>query len=80
MSITAQVWEVAQGEYLLLTVVHHSMIDGWSIRNFSRDLTAAYAAELSGSAHVLPPPLVAYSDYAAWQRRTLDATALEVRI
>ena len=71
---------MAKGEHLLLTVVHHSMNDGWSIRNFSCDLAAAYDAELNGSASVLPSLPIAYSDYAAWQRHTLNAAALEVRL
>jgi Condensation domain len=75
-----QVWEVAPDQHLLLTVWHHSMSDGWSIRIFSQDLAQAYAAAIRGTEPQWPVLRVAYSDYAAWQHNALAGGKLQVTV
>ena len=59
---------------ILLIAVHHVAIDAVSWTLVWRDFAAAYEALAAGRAPELAPPALQYRDYAAWQRRTLDAT------
>ncbi len=55
---------------------HHTISDGWSTDVLNRDLSALYPAAAAGAPSPLPEPPLQYADFAAWQRRWLDAEAL----
>ncbi len=65
---------LGQEDYLLAIVSHHSIMDGWSIGVFIRELTTLYGnlAEGRDSVHELPPLDIQYADYSAWQREKFD--------
>jgi amino acid adenylation domain-containing protein len=72
LAATAVRWHLARignASYLLMLVIHHIAIDGWSELIISRELSALYNARRAG----LPSPLdelpVQYGNYAARQRR-----------
>ncbi|SDG84175.1 amino acid adenylation domain-containing protein [Lentzea fradiae] len=64
---------VAEGEneHLLVLVVHHIAMDGWSITPLWRDLAHAYAARVSGRAPRWASSPVRYLDFAAWHQDLL---------
>jgi amino acid adenylation domain-containing protein len=64
----------AAAEHLLLLVVHHIAVDGWSLTVLVRDLAALYAAAAP------PPPLLQAADFGRWQRQLLRAGGLEAEL
>ncbi|MFI6980995.1 amino acid adenylation domain-containing protein [Embleya sp. NPDC050154] len=64
----------ADGECVLVLVLHHSAADRWSFGPLLADLTTAYTAHTTGSKpQARPEPAVGHGSYAAWQRAILGA-------
>ncbi|MFQ3633438.1 amino acid adenylation domain-containing protein [Roseiflexus sp.] len=71
--LRARLIRLADDDYMLLIVVHHSVADGWSVGIFVNELGRLYAAAIEGQQPVLPDLAIQYADYAAWQRTWLAA-------
>nr|WP_063817890.1 non-ribosomal peptide synthetase [Herbidospora sakaeratensis] len=69
--LRARLIRLADREHVLLVVVHHSAMDGWSI-----GLLVGELAALAGGGP-LPEPDLQYADYAAWQRSRLAGEPME---
>jgi Condensation domain len=54
-------------EHILLLVVHHIVIDFWSLAVLLNELSVLYPAEKAGVPATLPPLEVRYTDYVRWQ-------------
>ncbi len=54
-------------EHILLLVVHHIVIDFWSLAILLDELSALYPAESAGVKALLPPLNLQYTDYVRWQ-------------
>ena len=62
---------VGDDDYVLMLTAHHHAFDGLSEDVLCGELNTAYAAYSSGGVPSLPPLVVQYSDWAAWQRLVL---------
>ncbi len=60
-----------EDEHALFLTLHHIVADGWSIGVLLREWAALYNSE------ELPPLVVQYADYAAWQRRWIAGDVLQ---
>lgn len=69
-------------EHVLVLNLHHSISDGWSFGVFFQELAALYEAAIAGRTleDVLPPLVIQYADFAAWQREQLSAEKLEKQL
>jgi amino acid adenylation domain-containing protein/thioester reductase-like protein len=62
----------APGEHVLMTVLHHSIVDFWSIGIFVREIGLQYTAFMRNTEPLLEPTRLQYSDYVMWQRAMLE--------
>ena len=58
-------------EHILLLVVHHIVIDFWSLAILLDELGVLYLAEKAGAQVILPPLKLRYTDYVRWQAEML---------
>jgi amino acid adenylation domain-containing protein len=72
----ARLFELAEGDHVLLLTMHHIVSDGWSLGVLHRELGALYEAFAQGRPSPLPALALQYGDYAAWQRAWLQGEAL----
>lgn len=56
-------------DHVLLLVMHHIIVDGWSIGVFMEEISELYAAFTAGRQGQLPEPTLQFSDFARWQRQ-----------
>jgi len=78
--IRALLMRVAEGEHILLLVVHHIAADGWTMGVLMNDWAALYDGIVSGRPAELPDLPLQYADYAFWERGRLQGELLEAEI
>ncbi|WP_237668880.1 non-ribosomal peptide synthetase [Rhodococcus sp. BS-15] len=66
-----------QGDTVVVVVVHHISMDGWSIDPLVRDFAFAHAARSAGHAPTWPRLRAQYGQYAVWNRAYVDSVADE---
>ncbi len=59
-------------EHVVLSVLHHIAIDGWSRAPFWQQLGELYRRAQSGATLRLDPQPIEYADFALWQRERLE--------
>jgi amino acid adenylation domain-containing protein len=67
----------AASEYVITFVLHHIIADLWSMAILLRELTAMYAARMSGQTLVPAEPESSYSNFVRWQQQLLRSPAGE---
>ncbi|MFF2751299.1 amino acid adenylation domain-containing protein [Kitasatospora sp. NPDC058048] len=75
--LRAALLRVDEDEHVLVVVVHHIAVDGWSMPLLWDDLSAMYRSRLEGREHELPPLRIQYADFAHWQRARLSGERLQ---
>ncbi len=55
-------------DHILVLVLHHIILDGWSMGVFLEELSEFYASIVAGRQLHLPAPALRFSDFAHWQR------------
>ncbi|HEY0096501.1 MAG TPA: condensation domain-containing protein, partial [Archangium sp.] len=78
--LRATVFQLAEQEHVLVTVMHHIITDGWSFGVLARELLAIYGALASGKPPALPPLSVQYPDFSLWQRERLQGPFLQEQL
>ncbi|MGD1020131.1 MAG: amino acid adenylation domain-containing protein [Verrucomicrobiia bacterium] len=58
-------------EHILLLVIHHIVVDFWSLAVILNELGVLYPAEKAGRPVVLPPLDLQYTDFVRWQTEML---------
>ncbi|MEO7360908.1 MAG: amino acid adenylation domain-containing protein [Gemmatimonadaceae bacterium] len=68
---------LAADDHVALLLTHHIVSDAWSYGVMLRELGALYSSALAKSPSTLAPPALQFGDYAAWQRASANADAIE---
>ncbi|WP_341991391.1 amino acid adenylation domain-containing protein [Azorhizobium sp. AG788] len=68
---------VGPDEHVIVFVVHHIVLDGWSAAGLFRDIFAAYGARQRGESLAPVTASVAYADFAVWERARFASGALD---
>jgi amino acid adenylation domain-containing protein len=66
-----RVIQLGEDESLIVVVMHHIVMDGWSMALFTQEMTSLYQVLMSGAPSPLPELAVQYADFAHWQRSWL---------
>ncbi|WP_433769747.1 non-ribosomal peptide synthase/polyketide synthase [Pseudomonas putida] len=64
-------------DHVLVLTLHHIVTDGWSMGVLVEEFSRLYAAHCQGQSAELEALPIQYSDYAAWQKRWMEAGELE---
>lgn len=67
--LRARLLRTGEDEHALLLVVHHIVVDAWSLGLLVEELSQAYCAFHAGARPEPAPLALSYADYAIWQRR-----------
>nr|ADU90660.1 putative syringomycin synthetase [Collimonas sp. MPS11E8] len=75
--VTFSLVKMAQNEYVLVSIFHHIIVDGWSVGLFQRSLAQHYNLARSGTQLAIPSSddsvrALQYRDFTAWQKTMLD--------
>jgi amino acid adenylation domain-containing protein len=65
---------------LLAVVVHHIVVDGWSLGVLLRELSSLYNDFAAGRPSTLPAVPLQYADYTLWNREWMEGERMERQV
>jgi len=72
-----RLYKKSNHEYVFLVVMHHIIIDAWSMNILKDEISKIYEGLCLGVNSQLPLPKIQYGDYATWQNEQLSTDVLE---
>jgi acyl-CoA synthetase (AMP-forming)/AMP-acid ligase II/acyl carrier protein len=75
--LRAHLLRLAADDHVLLLVVHHIVIDGWSMVVLMEEVAKLYGAYAGGRQIQLPEPALQFPDFARWQQSWSTSGAAE---
>lgn len=78
--LRAMLLKKSDEEHGLSLVVHHIVMDGWSIEIFLAELSALYEAFSANEPSPLPDLPLQYADFAVWQREWITGGVLDEQL
>jgi amino acid adenylation domain-containing protein len=63
-----RLFRIGSDDHVLLLILHHVIVDGWSIGVLFEEVSGLYSAFAAGRDVRLPEPAFQFSDVARWQR------------
>lgn len=78
--LRACVFRLGNDHHVVLLIVHHLVVDGWSIVILVREMLLLYQSFLAGRPSPLPELPIQYVDYCHWQRRLLQDEMLATHL
>src|SRR5262249_54685704 len=76
----ARLFRLGPDDHVLVFVLHHIIVDGWSMGVFFEEVSKLYSGFAAGQDVELPEPSLRFSDIVHWQRRwcTTDPAARQL--
>ncbi|PPT24484.1 non-ribosomal peptide synthetase [Xanthomonas arboricola] len=71
---------LSASEHVFMFVLHHIVVDGWSLNILMRELRTIYDAHVHGKQHALEEPQLQYTDYVHWQHEWMRSGIAEQRL
>ncbi|MEM8642937.1 MAG: amino acid adenylation domain-containing protein [Cyanobacteria bacterium P01_G01_bin.54] len=68
--------QLGPNDHMLLAMIHHIAVDGWSFGVFFRELSALYGAFSQGQPSPIPELPVQYVDFSLWQQDYFQGNVL----
>ena len=72
--------QMADDEYLLVSVIHHIISDDWSSQVMIQEIAMLYDSFARDLPQQLPPMPIQYADFAHWQQNWLQGEVLEQQL
>ncbi|MDP9086071.1 MAG: amino acid adenylation domain-containing protein [Pseudomonadota bacterium] len=78
--LRARLLRLGHDDHILVLILHHIIVDGWSMGILFEEVAEIYSALVSRRQAGLPEQTVQFSDFAAWQRKwcTGDAASRQL--
>lgn len=75
--IRAALLKIEDGYYVFILVMHHMVMDGWSVDVITREISELYNSSVEHRANTLISLPIQYSDFAFWQQQHFQGEYLE---